>query len=187
LFDERWAETTIAHLREIGVDVGPGLTEAQLAAGDAAFGVPLPRELRLLLAAGVPTGRRWARWSEGAEVVAADARAHLDHIFCVDIVENGYWCPRFGDRPADDERAVDQARAAVRAAPPLIPLYAHRFLTTMAVGPRPVLSVWAPHDTVRCGADLATYLAQDHRIPGPAWVPEPDVPVPFWEDVFEDI
>lgn len=49
------------------------MTGSDLAAIEARFGCPMPAELSMLLRAGVPVSPKWARWTEGADVVAAVA------------------------------------------------------------------------------------------------------------------
>lgn len=184
-FDEEWANQAIHSLRERGVEFTTGLSARDLATIEATFAVPLPTELATFLAAGLPVGAGWADWQSGASAVQEEARAWIDQAFSFDIENNGYWHPLFGERPADTAQAVQTALEVVRAAPPLIPIYGHRFLATVPlVGPRAVLSVWQAIDSVPYGNDLADYFANEFGIPRPAWAAASAPLVPVWEELF---
>jgi hypothetical protein len=134
----------------------------------------------------VPTSPKWARWVDGPEAVAQHAREWIETAFTFDIEQRQYWHPLLGDRPADDTDAVAQALEFVRAAPPLLPIYAHRFLATSpSDGPRAVLSVWQPTDSIFYGNDLADYLAREFNLDRPAWAADDAPRVPVWEDLFD--
>ncbi len=89
-FDEQWAATAVTQLRDRGVEFASGMTDSDLAAIEARFGCPMPAELSMLLRAGVPVSPKWARWTEGADVVAAESREWLRGTFAFDIEHNGY-------------------------------------------------------------------------------------------------
>ena len=183
---EEWAAAVIDQLSRSGVIMSPGLRDRDVEEVDEAFGVPLPEELVCVLRAGVPASPKWARWWDGPKAVARDAREWIDNVFRFDIEQGQYWHPTFGERPEDDSEAVHQALAIVHAAPPLIPIYAHRFLTTTpANGPRAVLSVWQPIDSIVYGNDLADYFAREFKIDRPTWATTDQPPVPVREDLFD--
>lgn len=74
----------------------------------------------------------------------------------------------------------------VDCAAPLIPIYAHRFLTTAPEsGPRAVLSVWQAVDSIFSGNDLAAYFAREFGIDRPSWAVDNPPPVPVWEELFD--
>lgn len=185
-FDQAWAEHCVDQLQVSGVEFASGFGDADFHHISAAFGVEVPAELRLFLGAGVPTSPKWARWTEGPEVVQRQSREWIDNAFEFDIRQNAYWHPMFGDRPPETGVAVELAIEFLAEAPPLLPVYAHRYLaTTPADGPRAVISVWQAVDSIICGNDLADYLARDFGLDRPAWAtPEPPV-VPVWEDLLD--
>lgn len=184
-YDEQWASATVAVLEERGVAFARGLAEADVVAARAAFGCPMPPELEVLLRTAVPVSAKWARWADGAEVVASEAREWIHHAFAFDIEHNDYWHAHLGPRPENTADAVGHALAVVAAAPPLFPVFAHRFLTSHSPGPRAVLSVWQAGDSIFYGNDLADYLATEFRIERPAWSADATPRVPVWEDLFD--
>jgi hypothetical protein len=114
---------------------------------------------------------------------------HRDQIrqsFRFDIGENSYWHPLFGAKPAEVEDAIALAIAFVDRAPPLIPVFGHRYLVAdPAVKTRAVLSVYQAVDSIVYGNDLADYLSREFGIPNPEWSSEEAPRVPVWEDLFD--
>ena len=185
-FDQEWAESTVALLRAVGVEFAQGLADAEIEAIGESFRVSAPPELEQFLRAGCPVSPKWARWVEGPEVVAADAREWIDRAFEFDVTQGQYWHPSFGQRPDDADQAVQVALAVVRAAPPLIPIYAHRFIATSPTsGQRAVLSVWQAVDSIFYGNDLADYFTNEFQVERSAWAAVDAPRVPVWEDLFD--
>jgi hypothetical protein len=185
-FDEVWAASAVEQLGRKGIEFTNGLDDTQLAQIGDIFGVHVPDELALFLRAGVPTSPKWARWTDGAQAVLNDTREWIDRAFAFDIEQGQYWHPLLGVRPPSLDDAVRQALAVVRAAPPLIPIYAHRFITTHeGPEPRAVLSVWQAVDSIFYGYDLAEYFAREFQIDRPEWAADEAAAVPVWEDLFD--
>jgi hypothetical protein len=186
-FDTGWAEETVRQLAGVGVVFRPGMDDARVAAIAAAFGIDaVPQELELFLRAGVPVSPRWAPWADGAERVAELAHQRIGQGVVFDVEHGQHWHPAFGDRPADDRAAIQQALAVIGAAPALLPIYAHRFLTTAPTdGPRAVLSVWQPTDSIVFGNDLADYFAREFGIPRPEWARTEAPLVPVWDELLD--
>lgn len=114
------------------------------------------------------------------------AREWIHHGFAFDVEHGDYWHPSFGPRPARLADAIERALAVVDEAPPLFPIYAHRFLASQPVeGPRAVLSVWQAVDSIFYGNDLANYLTREFGIERPSWATAEAPPVPVWQDLFD--
>jgi len=185
-FDSTWAEQAVRQLTERGVQFSNGLSILELAAISASFATPVPAEFEQFLSVGVPVSPKWARWVEGPDAVAADAKDWLGQQFAFDIEHNQYWHALFGARPRSNRLAVDRALEFLSTVPPLIPVYSHRFLVTAPlVGPRAVLSVWQPIDSIFYGYDLADYFAREFGVERPPWAASEAPRVPVWEDLFD--
>lgn len=80
-----------------------------------------------------------------------------------DLKHNTLWLNEWGEKPAKAAEAEDVVRAAVAAAPRLIPIQGHRYIpeTPQAAG-NPVFSVWQS-DIIIYGADLEDYIAHEMR------------------------
>lgn len=183
-YDAAWAARSIEYLKDRGVEVVAGLDDADITAISEAFGVPMPNELELLLRAGLPVSANWTDWRKGAATIHQETNAWLDRAFAFDIEHNDYWHPSLGIRPNHLDDAIAQAVAVLRTMPPVIPIYAHRFLTT-AGEQRVVLSIWQAVDSIIYGTDLADYLAREFGLPHPDWTSANHPPVLGWEQLFD--
>jgi len=159
------AEETLEVIRRIsGVRIEPGLTPWELTAAESQFNLRFPPDLAELLRTGLPTGERWPNWR--AAVNAQDDAAQALSLrlnwprdgMCFDVEHNAFWDPAWGERPSVLAEALRIAEGAVRTAPLLIPVYAHRFLPAEPCAPgNPVLSVHQT-DIIVYGRDLYEYF-----------------------------
>ena len=75
-----------------------------------------------------------------------------------DVEHNVLWLEEWGKRPAGAEARAETVRAALAKAPPLVPLYGHRYAPSDPVkGAVPVLSVYQT-DIIVYGSDFRHYL-----------------------------
>ncbi|GMH25231.1 hypothetical protein Nepgr_027074 [Nepenthes gracilis] len=123
------AENLIAHLQSSGVQVQPGLSDAEFARAEAEFGFAFPPDLKAVLRAGLPVGPGFPDWrSPGARL---HLRALLDlpiAAISFQIAKNALWCKSWGPRPAYPEKALRVARVALKRAPVLIPIFNHCYI-----------------------------------------------------------
>jgi hypothetical protein len=120
------ASAVLSHLRASGVAVLQGLTETELFRAEAELGFAFPPDLREVLAAGLPSGPGFPDWR-----TRAGLRAAFDLPIAatsLQIARGALWPRCWGPRPADPDRALRLARAAIRRAPLLVPLFDRCFL-----------------------------------------------------------
>lgn len=92
----------------------------------------------------------------------------------------------WGVRPESLTEAQQAARAFLTAAPPLVRVYAHRYMPTdPAMEGNPVLSVWQASDSIVYGNDLADYLHREFGVRRPPWAARAPRSVPFWTTVLD--
>jgi hypothetical protein len=181
-------------------EIGPGLTDAELARVERDYGFEFADDHRAFLAAGLPLNappeqsqarhqgqaRRgpWPDWRDGDP---DGLRRQLDWPIegaLFDVENNGLWLPAWGQRPASPGEALDTARRHLARAPTMIPLYGHRYLPAgRGTHGHPVLSVYQT-DIIVYGLDLADYI--DHEFGGSGWSIDagwtPPPMVGFWSD-----
>lgn len=149
------------------------LDEAQ-----ARYGLRFPRDLvELLRGDGIPDGYDWSGENPRIREMLAwpFEMLHFD-------VEQGFWWPKWGERPANAAERAEVIRAALKRAPRLIPLHAHRFLPDdPSEAGNPIFSMHG-FDTVYYGADLRNYLAAEL---GHERIGEPKRRIAFWSDLTE--
>ncbi|MEU1837196.1 hypothetical protein [Micromonospora chersina] len=174
-------------LAQLGlVDVQPGLTEAEFGSIERRFGFEFADDHRVFLAAGLPVWTPgyddhpdkaswgWPNWRQLDsptlhEQVGWPLATALDHI------QHGEWPPGWSRRPHDLARRMAKAKRLLADVPPMVPVYAHRYLPAgRGSSGHPVLSIHRLSDTIVYGNDLAHYIDQEFR--------EPRVTVSFWRD-----
>ncbi|MEU4090509.1 hypothetical protein [Streptomyces aureus] len=175
--------------------IGPGLTDAEFAEIEDAYGFEFGDDHRAFLAAGVPVngtprqGQMWERpWPEWRGGDPAELRKRLERPVegvLFDVENNDFWYEAWGERPAADEAALERARLCLRDVPVLVPVYSHRYLPAgRGTSGHPVLSVWQT-DIIYYGLDLDDYLHQEfgngRGHTDASW--DPRATVPFWRDL----
>lgn len=185
-FDETYARQAVAELSEKGIAFSSGLKPSELDAVEEAVGSKLPPELRLLWSVGLPKGDRFPDWRVDAQGEAKHFRDWVEQATRFDVQEGDFWHPGWGPRPADHHEAVERAVLEISTGPPMIRVYAHRFMTSQPTDwGNPVLSVWQLVDSIYYGYDLADYLAKEFKIARPGWSRSSPPRVPFWGDLFD--
>jgi hypothetical protein len=187
----RLGERAARRLAQIGrYEIGPGLTDAELARIEQEYEFEFADDHRAFLSAGLPLsvpqekGRTWPDWRDGDP---CDLRRQLDWPIegvLFDVESNAFWQLAWGQRPADNGQALNLARGHLARAPKMIPVYGHRYLPTgHGTYGHPVLSIYQT-DIIVYGTDLATYIDSEFSGSGvvisAAWTPPPMVP--FWSE-----
>lgn len=173
--------------------IGPGLTDTEIARIERTYQFEFADDHRAFLAAGLPLnnppeeGQTWsAPWPDWRDGDPGGLREQLGWPVegALFDVGNGLWLPAWGQRPASTSQALDTARRHLAQAPKMIPVYAHRYLPAgRGTHGHPVLSIWQT-DIIVYGTDLANYI--DNEVGGSEWFISPDwAPPPmvsFWSE-----
>ncbi|MEV6904164.1 hypothetical protein [Amycolatopsis sp. NPDC051372] len=167
--------------------IEPGLTDAEFDRIEAQYDIEFADDHRDFLATGLPVespreeGQTWKQpWPDWRNGDPATLRAHLDWEtdFVVDLVRDGHWESRWGNRPATPHDAVGAFRRRLRAAAPMVPIYAHRYVPGgRGTTGSPVLSMYG-FDIICYGTDLLNYVVREFAEPLSAeWRPPK---IAFW-------
>jgi hypothetical protein len=166
-------------MRELWTD---GYSPDELDAAQDRYGLRFPPDLvELLLDRRPVDGWDW-------RTDDADIRWALDHPLdglLFDLEHNNLWWREWGERPASAGERAEVVTAIVKAAPPLIPLIAHRYIPAAPhEAGNPVFSVMQS-DVIYYGADLADYF--DREFNPATWsirpFPENVRFIPFWSEL----
>ncbi len=170
---------------------GPGLTDAEVAAIEARYGLVFPPDLRSLLQTFVPVGRDFYDWRRGVRVGIDDAATSrieywrempFDGMAEWVAIEHR-WPDAWGPKPESALDALALARERVSRAPRLIPIFSHRYMPDRPCeAGNPVYST-VQTDTICYGFDLAGYLSKEFGVPRPAWAADVPRPIEFWDDM----
>ncbi|WP_125775810.1 hypothetical protein [Antribacter gilvus] len=172
------ATQTIRVLDRAGLDLGPGLTDDQIAQVEGSYGFRFNRDHVDVLRQVTPAG--WIDWLGDAETV----RGVLDWPIRGVLFDVGhaFWMPAWGERPPTKAAAIDRAREHLHRAPQLVPVRGHRYLPAAPQPSRaPVFSAYQT-DVIYYGSDLADYCA--HEYVGQSTGRRPRR-IPFWSDLVD--
>lgn len=175
----------ISEIRDCtGIEFGPGLTDAEVAAAELTYSFRFPPDLRQFLQTGLPCGRSFPDWRDGDE---ASLREWLDiprRGILFDVTRNGFWLEEWGTRPTTEAEAEQRVAELVSAAPKLVPIFAHRMIPCEPhQAGNPVFSVHQT-DIIHFGVDLRDYLIHEFFTKPDIGVwPLPDTirPIRFWD------
>lgn len=153
----------------IGATIERGLSDAEVAAVQVMFEIAFPPDLRQFLQAGLPTGERWPNWA-----LALSSAFEADRIrdmlrwprdgMLIDVEQNGFWDSTWGVRPDDRAERAGVVTRAVAAAPRLIPIFGHRYISAEpSESGNPVFSVYQT-DIIIYGSNLETYLLAEAKL-----------------------
>lgn len=156
------ADKVITHLKNSGIKIQPGLSDAELARVEAEFGFFFPPDLRVILSAGLSVGAGFPDWrSPGARL---HLRAMIDLPIAAvsfQIAKNSLWCKSWGLKPPDPEKALRVARNALKRAPLMIPIFDHCYIPcNPSLAGNPVFFI----DETRifcCGSDLSEFFERE--------------------------
>jgi hypothetical protein len=186
--EEAWGAYLTLAVERLESDGSTGLTNAQLAAVEAAVGAQLPFEVGLLLVMGVPAKEPWVDWRHDPEAIVADWNRRITASVLSAIEHEDYWWPGFGARPSEPATRLSVARAGVDALPATLPLHGNHAVLLEATLPagtndgNPVLSI-VGIDIAPAGDDLAQWLGREFDVPLPMW-PQPEGrEFTFWSDI----
>ncbi|XP_045829790.1 uncharacterized protein LOC123921341 [Trifolium pratense] len=168
------ADKIITNLRNSGIQLQQGLSDAEFARIEAEFGFVFPPDLRAILAAGLPIGAGFPDWR--ATGTRLHLRASLDlpmAAISFQIARNTLWARCWGPKPTDPEKALRVARTALKKAPLLIPIFNHCYIPcNPSLAGNPVFYV-DENRIFCCGFDLSDFFQRESPIrssenfPGP--------------------
>ncbi len=155
----------------------PGLSDAEIDELERNSGVAFPPDYRLYLKIlnAPDRGARSFHFERSGLVQDADQMLFVDWSDEVDVrkkrqrvndgiladVLSGVWFERWGVRPDGQDAGARHVTSLINEAPPLLPIFNHRFLPSQpVVSGLPVLSIFGT-DAVIYGDDLRHYLLNE--------------------------
>jgi hypothetical protein len=165
---------------QLPVEFDPGLTDAEVERAQQRFEFQFPPDLRDFLQTALPRGPLFPDWRAGDDARLRDWLDRPRQGILFDVEENDFWHPDWNARPCMIEDALSVASEAVKAAPRMIPIFAHRMIPAEPHEPdNPVYSIHQT-DIIYYGFDLADYLRHEFNLPDRAAWPEEIRPIRFW-------
>ncbi|CAM8912325.1 unnamed protein product [Rhodiola kirilowii] len=150
------AENVRTHLGNSNIQVLPGLSDSEFAKLEAEFNFLFPPDLRAILSSALPIGPGFPDWRARSSLKPA-----LDFPIAaasVQILKNGLWSKSWGVRPAEADKALKIARAALKRAPVLVPIFNHCYIPcTPSLAGNPIFFV-DENKIFCCGFDLCDFF-----------------------------
>ncbi|CAL9084276.1 unnamed protein product [Musa textilis] len=187
-----YAKAVVAHLRASGVPVAPGLSDAEFAAVESAYGFKFPPDIRSVLCEGLPVGPGFPNWRSASPqqlrlLLGLPATSILH-----EVTSGGFWPRAWGPRPQDTSVAIAAAKVVLRRAPSLVPIYRHFYMPASPSLPGNPVFYIRGGDVRTAGVDLADFF-QRERPRGwtagalaPAWVATSARRVEVWTELSEE-
>lgn len=169
------SDQAMTHLRGSGVQVQPGLSEADFARAEAEFGFSFPPDLRAVLSAGLPAGPGFPNWRAAAGPARLHLRASLDLPIAsvsLQVARSAFWPRCWGPKPPDPEKSLRVARNALKKAPILIPIFNHCYIPSApSLAGNPIFFV-DEHRVFCCGSDLSDFFHRESLFGSSDYEPE---------------
>ncbi len=155
--------SVIVALREQGVTVDPGLTDAEIATIERAWSLTFPPDLAQLLRQGLPVSHGFCDWRNGKYY---DVRSMLEY-------------------PAEETDWYEEARRVVAQeiarSPKLIPVKWHTYMPdTPQLNGNPVF-VMHQTDVIYYGFDLPGFFSEAFKVPLPDWATRVPRAIQYWD------
>lgn len=174
---------SIHRLEDGGVRLDRGLSDGEVSRVQDRLGFTFGPEHREFLQSAVPVGDSWPDWRNDPDDELRDRLDWPTRGVIFDVHNNDFWPVSWGDRPLGRDDREREARGHLARVPRLVPLYAHRCLTSdPKFRPSPVFSVFQT-DVVFYGDNLLDYVANEFGVP--PLHPSVRTHVPFWSDLSE--
>jgi len=189
-FDSNEAEKLVRQLTNSGVEFEVGLSEYELEIVEKSIGYGLPEDYRLFLKTALPVSykgnyEQFPKWRSNPEEEAHDTKANLYSLFEFDIINNNFWHSSFGEKPNTTAEAIKQAINIVDSWPPLIRIYAHRFIPSKpSSSGNAIFSIWQATDSVYYGVNLSDALLREFKINDASINYKKITPIEHWSEVF---
>jgi hypothetical protein len=186
-------KAVIAALEQKNVTFEIGLAPGELAHTERLYGFLFPPDLREFLSLALPVSDDFPNWRTGQIKRGIGTRLITELLdwpargMCFDVENDGFWMRDWGPKPHDLREAFEVARRMVKLAPPLIPVFSHRFLPAEpSTEGNPVLSVYQT-DIVYYGINMASYFANEFKFQPLEQANETDSPrrIRFWSDIID--
>jgi hypothetical protein len=154
-------EEVVLKLKTKGVLFDRGMSLSEINDTEKLYDISFPVELKHLFSVGLPVSKSFCNWRNTQEENVQRIKDLLDmpiQGLIFDLETNDFWCDDWGEKPIDIRDARCILLEKYNEAPPMIPIYGHRYIPFV---PNeidiPVFSIMQS-DIIYYGTDLISYL-----------------------------
>ncbi|KAI3704604.1 hypothetical protein L1987_74829 [Smallanthus sonchifolius] len=194
-----YSKDLIAHLHHhSNVPIAHGLTQPELSTIESSFKFTFPPDLRAILHEGLPVGRGFPDWRSSSPQ-QLDILINLPILgLCKEVLRRKFWYRGWGDRPKEDDEAVELARRFLKQSPVLLPVYRNCYIPTVpCLSGNPIFYVHGL-EVKLCSYDIIGLFHQiefkegvvsgmrlGHLLSAPAWAATEARKIGFWTELVE--
>lgn len=176
----------ISALDAQGVVFVKGLSDPEITAIEATFGLCFPEDLKAFLQAALPVSPSFVNWRAALKSpqIALDRLSMPLKDLLFDVRKNSFWLNIWGEKPSLSAEQAHVVTAHYARYPKLIPIYSHRFIpSTPSSAGNPVFSMMGT-DIIYYGTNLYNYLINEFYL---SLEKENNLTktIPFWSQLVE--
>ncbi|KAL3525554.1 hypothetical protein ACH5RR_013926 [Cinchona calisaya] len=196
-----YTKNLIDYLKSSNIPIEEGLTDVEFSSIESTFNFKFPPDLHSILQEGLPVGPGFPNW-RSSSVQQLKILTNLPILgICKEISRNRFWLDSWGDRPDDDDQAVDLGQGLLRNAPFLFPVFRNFYIPAVpCMAGNPVFYVHGG-DVQLWSFDVAGFFQQvEFRLKNegvlkrptlsklfdtPAWAATEPRRIEFWSELVE--
>ena len=176
-------------LRANGYKTKKGMSESEINAAQNFYDIVFPPDLKKLLMSFIPIGECFFDWNDYSPESVDKNKYRLKwpiEGILFDVEHNDLWLKAWGKKPKHLHAQIYFVREYLERVPKLIPIYAHRCISSIPNEEgNPVYSVYQT-DIVYYGKDIWDYFEVEFN--GKDQIEFDKIkPIPFWHDLIENI
>ena len=178
-------------LRWNGYIIGKGMRESEIAATQDFYEIVFPPDLKNLLMSFMPIGENFYEWNDYSSQNVEYIKSMLYwpiHGVLFDVERNNLWLKAWGGKPNKLNRQIEHVRKYMERVPKLIPIYAHRYISSVPdEAGNPVYSVYQT-DIIFYGKDIWDYFEVEFNEKDQQDIEFDKIKqIPFWHELITNI
>ncbi|KAK6796737.1 hypothetical protein RDI58_004438 [Solanum bulbocastanum] len=123
-----YAKNVIQHLKSSNLIVEEGLSDVEFSTIESNFSFTFPPDLRSILQEGLPIGPGFPNWRCSSQQQLEIIKNLPILSLCKQVKKRNFWVEFWGNRPIDNDQAVDTANGFLKNVPVLVPIYQHFYI-----------------------------------------------------------
>jgi hypothetical protein len=162
-----------------------GLSDAEFQYVWQIYHIEFPLPLKSFLKTALPVSRGFYNWrdfrEENINRIKKCMLLPIREIF--DRADEVDWYDGWGEEPVNPKTKIDEIQKKVKAAPRLIPIYAHRYMPLCPLSHYPILSIHGL-DVIYYAKNLEDYFEREFGSKTRDTLPDSAIEkIPFWTDL----
>lgn len=179
----------IKKMKKKGIKFEEGLKNEELLEIERMYKLIIPEEYKEFLSLALPISAGFYNWRDMSE-------ENINHIknaiveplegLVFDVLNNQFWLDKYGERPDDNNLAIQILKENYENAPKLVPIYKHRYIVALEEKKIQIISVMQS-DIIYYGQNINEYFKYEFELAGKSEISyNYNNYIPFWSDIIDD-